>query len=343
MPLLAPIAAAFAQGPMPLDRYMALSNAPYYANADPLGADFATAPELTQVFGEVIGLWAADLWDRTGRPAAELAEIGPGRGSLMADALRAAAKAGWSPPVHFVELSLRLRAEQALRVPHANWHEDVGSLPTDAPLIVLANEFLDALPISQFSFDGAAWSERLVANGAGGLNFTPREIAVTALPLPVPSDVGPGAIVEHRPQAGQLTAALAARLTRTGGAALFIDYGFTGPAIGDTLQAMRGGQPVPALAHPGEADLTAHVDFAPLIAAAKKAGCETHGPVPQGAFLANLGFHQRTAALARANPAAAARLQAASLRLTEPAHMGALFKVLAITAPGWPTPAGFDA
>lgn len=318
-----------ANGPMPLDRWMARCNAHYYASADPLGRDFTTAPEVGQVFGELIGLWAADLWMRAGAPArVAFAELGPGRGTLMADALRATARVtGFVPEVHLVETSATLRAEQAARVAHAMWHDTVHTLPADTPMIVIANEFLDALPIVQSVLTADGWRERAVDFGPEGFTFI---------------ETTPTLIHETCPTARAAVAALAARLASQGGAALFVDYGHTAPMSGDTLQAVRAGHKVPPLARPGEADLTAHVDFA-AIASDAQPHTRVHGPVAQARFLARLGIAERTHALARLNPAHAAALHAAAARLTAPAQMGALFQVLAITHPDWPTPAGFDA
>ncbi|KAK0331138.1 hypothetical protein LTR94_030102, partial [Friedmanniomyces endolithicus] len=152
-------------GPIPVSQFMAAANAHYYATRDPLGAggDFTTAPEISQMFGELIGAWAADLWDRAGRPAVAWVELGPGRGTLTADARRVMAHAGLTPPVHLVETSPTLRDEQAKRVPHAEWAVDTVGLPEDGPLLVVANEFFDALPIRQLVKTAEGWRERLVA------------------------------------------------------------------------------------------------------------------------------------------------------------------------------------
>lgn len=325
-------------GPMPFARYFERANAHYYARTDPFGGDFATSPELSQAFGECLGLWSCDLWDVCGRSEVALVELGPGRGVLMADSLRAAAKIGWRPEVHLVETSPRLRGEQARRVPGAVWHDSVATLPADRPLIVLANEFFDALPIERWVRTATGWAEQHVGCDPDGALAL---IDLPAAPPPgLPDDAPPGAIVELRPQAERIVRELAWRLARRGGAMLVVDYGAEG-AIGDTLQAMRGGEPVPVFADPGESDLTAHVDFAALKQAALDAGCAVHGPIPQGTLLAAVGLHERTAALARANPAHAARLQAAALRLTGAQHMGALFKAVVMTGRGWPDPAGF--
>lgn len=327
-------------GPMPFERWMALCNAHYYATRDPLGRDFTTAPEISQVFGELIGLWAADLWQRgIAPPRVALVELGPGRGTLMADALRATARVpGFAAAraVHLVETSPMLRAEQAARLADAVWHVGVDTLPTDAPLIVLANEFLDALPVEQAVYAADGWRARTVVAGTNGFEFG------EGAPVPQPpfADAVAGAVHERSPVVEAVADDLARRIATQGGAALFIDYGHTAPALGDTLQAVRDGERVPPLAYPGESDLTAHVDFA-AFAAATRPHTRVHGPTTQAQFLTRLGLAERTHALGRANPGRAAALHAAAARLTAPAQMGALFKVLALTHPDWPTPAGF--
>lgn len=319
-----------------LDVFMGRAAAAYYAAEDPF-RDFTTAPEISQVFGELLGAWAAAIWDTLGRPAPViLAEAGPGRGTLMADALRlirarapdfAAALA-----VHFIETSPRLRAIQAQAVPGATWHTDPATLPP-GPLLLLANEFLDALPIREWEHTAAAWAERHVADGR-----------VVLAPLADPPPPAPPGTIRQIPEAAcAFVATIARRLAATGGAALFLDYGTEAPASTSSLQGVRHGVPANPLAHPGETDITAHVDFAAVAAAARAAGAATHGPVPQGVFLARLGLHPRTEALARANPARATALRDAADRLAAPARMGALFKALAIAHPGIPAPPGFEA
>jgi len=329
-----------ANGPIPLDRWMALCNAHYYATRDPLGRDFTTAPEISQVFGELIGLWAADLWQRAGAPPrVALVELGPGRGTLMADALRATARVSGflaARTVHLVETSPVLRATQATRVPDAIWHAAIDALPTDAPLIVLANEFLDALPVEQSLKTSNNWRARTVGTGANGLEFA----AGASVARPPFAHAPPGTVHECSPVAEAVAVDLAQRVAAQGGAALFVDYGHTTTVPGDTLQAVRDGTRVPPLAYPGDSDLTAHVDFA-AIAAATHPHARIHGPTTQSQFLARLGLAERTHALAGANPTRAAALHAAAARLTAPVQMGALFKVLALTHPNWPTPAGF--
>ncbi|WP_375381963.1 class I SAM-dependent methyltransferase [uncultured Sphingomonas sp.] len=333
---------------MSVAQYMAAANAHYYATRDPLGAggDFTTAPEISQMFGELIGLWCADLWDRAKksdgtRPEVAWVELGPGRGSLAADARRAMTKAGLAPPIHLVETSPVLRGRQAERLPDATWHDAVDTLPTDRPLLVVANEFLDALPIRQLVKRAGRWHERMVA--CQDTLFLP--VAGAAVPdaiIPEPLRAAPdGSIIETSPASVGVVRALADRLARQGGALLLIDYGYEGPAVGDTLQAVRGHAYANPFEEPGERDLTAHVDFATLAAAAQAQGTFAFGTVGQGAFLRALGIDARAAALARAHPDAAAEVEAARERLV--GAMGELFRVLALVAPGWPAPAGFAA
>jgi SAM-dependent MidA family methyltransferase len=330
-------------GPIPLSQFMGAANAHYYATRDPLGAngDFTTAPEVSQMFGELIGLWLADLWDRAGQPKVHYVELGPGRGTLAADALRAMAKVGLEPPVHFIETSPLLRAEQAKRVPHAEWAIDLVGLPDDAPLLVVANEFFDALPIRQLVRTGEGWRERLVACQdtlflpiAGDRSFDP------IIPEHL-RNAAPGSILETSPAGVNIMRQLAQRLLAQGGAALIVDYGYEGPEVGDTLQAVRDHQFANPFDTPGEQDLTAHVDFATLAEAARAEDVAAWGPVEQGAFLTELGIHPRADALAHAAPDRAEQVAADRDRLISPEMMGSIFKALALTAPSWPEPAGF--
>lgn len=327
-----------APGAERLDHFMARAAAAYYAARDPF-QDFATSPEISQAFGECLGLWAAVTWQTMGRPdPVLLVECGPGRGSLMADALRAIAE--MMPDfraalcVHLVETSPRLREAQAVKLGDAaiTWHEDVSALP-EAPMILLANEFLDALPIQQFVRRGAAWYERFVADGA--FLEVPSDITL-------PQDAPEGAVREVSEAALGFAVWLGARLARHGGAALLIDYGPAESGFGDSLQAMRAGQPVDPLAAPGEVDITAHVDFATFAAAVRGAGAVAYGPLPQGVFLQRLGFLTRAAMLARLDPRRAQAQLAAAHRLTAPEAMGRLFKALALCDSRLPIPAGFD-
>ncbi len=332
-----------ASGPMRLDRYMALClghpEHGYYMRGDPLGAagDFTTAPEISQMFGELLGLWAAQVWADLGRPPLRLVELGPGRGTLMADALRAGRAAGFAPEVWFVETSPALVAAQARAVPAARHVARLQEVPA-GPMILLANEFFDALPIRQLLRAGGAWRERLV-----GLR---EDRLVWGLGPPRPD--GPaapeGAVREVCPAGRAVAAEVGARLVAHGGAALIVDYGAEPPATGggDTLQALRAHAPADPLAAPGDADLTAHVDFAALAAALRGAGARVAPLATQGALLGALGIAARAAALARARPERAAEVAAAARRLTAPDAMGTLFKALAAAGPGQPPLPGFE-
>jgi SAM-dependent MidA family methyltransferase len=311
-----------ADGPIAVEAYMEACNAYYYATRDPLGAagDFTTAPEISQMFGELVGAALGDCWARAGSPAdAVYAELGPGRGTLAADALRVMRRAGFAGGVHLVETSPALREAQAGHVPDSQWHDTVAELP-QVPLLLVANEFLDALPVRQFS----QGSERRVTVAAGGLAFD-RD----------------GEIVETSPARDEAVTALSTHIARHGGVALIIDYGHARSAPGDTLQAVRGHKFAPVLADPGEQDLTAHVDFEAVAKAAEAAGAQATPLVRQGPWLERLGIAPRAAALAKAHPERAEDIADAQHRLCDPEQMGALFKVMAIRAPGWPAPAGF--
>jgi NADH dehydrogenase [ubiquinone] 1 alpha subcomplex assembly factor 7 len=310
-----------AEGPIPVSRYMAEANAHYYATRDPLGAagDFTTAPEISQMFGELVGLWLADLWLRSGRQAgAHYVEFGPGRGTLASDALRAMRGAGLVPDVHLIETSPVLRQAQEARIPDAAWHDDLSTLPDSGPLLIVANEFFDALPIEQFDEGGGI---RTV--GWGGGRFVPVGAVET----------------ETSPASLAIAVDLSRRLEAKGGAVLIVDYGHDRPGRGDTLQSVSRHTYADPFEAPGERDLTAHVDFSALASAAK--GARVSGPVSQGAWLDAMGLPLRAAALARAAPGRTEEINAARDRLSAPSQMGRLFKVLALTAWGWSEPAGF--
>jgi len=317
----------------------------YYTTRDPLGVggDFITAPEISQIFGEIIGLWCADLWQRMGKPTHfVLAELGPGRGTLMSDLLRALAvlpACAAAAELHLVEVSPPLRAAQAATLAKRHprrkviWHDRADTLPA-GPLLLIANEFLDALPIRQWRYDGEHWTERCIGlDVAGALTF----VAGTAAPPPVgaPATAATGALFETNEAAISLAGTLGRRLAATGGAALLIDYGHGESACGDTLQAVRAHRHVPVLADPGSADLTAHVDFAAVARAAGEAGARLHGPVTQHRFLIENGIDHRLARLqAGSDAATGAALQQGVRRLIDPLEMGRLFKVMALTHPG---------
>ncbi len=326
----------------------------YYMTRDPLGAagDFITAPEISQMFGELIGLWCAEMWrsDLAPRPAG-LVELGPGRGTLMADALRAARMMpGFADAltVHLVETSPPLQAMQqrALAGCGGAWHRSLAEVP-DGPLLLIANEFFDALPVRQFALTQEGWRERMVALDAagGGFRFVlASEIlaADTAIPQEILALAQPGDIAETCPAGLALAEDIGRRIVRHGGAALIIDYGHAASAPGETLQAVRAHERHDPLDAPGEADLTAHVDFAALSRAAARAGAATHGPTPQGLFLSRLGIAERVERLRRsATPDQALDVETACHRLIAAEEMGTLFKALAITPPTMPAPPGF--
>jgi SAM-dependent MidA family methyltransferase len=341
------------EGPLSVSRYMALClghpRHGYYMTRDPFGAagDFTTAPEISQMFGELIGLWAAQTWRAMGTPASvRLIELGPGRGTLMADMLRAAKVAqGFREAIsiHLVETSPVLREVQAATLAgkaEAVWHDRVEEA-LDGPVIVVANEFLDALPLDQFVMTQQGWRERLVGlahNGALAFGLGEGEVGLESrAPL--------GSVIEQPAIALDIVAEVSRHLAEASGAALFIDYGSVRSGFGDTLQAMRAHGFVDPLADPGEADLTVHVDFARMARAASTSGATCHGPATQAAFLLALGLAERAQALAaRATPQQAQAIGAAFDRLTAPGQtgMGELFKVLALSHPAMPPLPGFD-
>jgi NADH dehydrogenase [ubiquinone] 1 alpha subcomplex assembly factor 7 len=312
------------EGPISVADYMAACNAHYYATRDPLGrdGDFITAPEISQMFGELVGAWLADLWDRAGRPDPAYVELGPGRGTLAADALRVMAKAGLKPSVHFVETSPTLRAAQANRVADATWHDDIETLPIDRPLLIVANEFFDALPVEQYGLEGAALR---VALRDG--RFVREGLVLR----------------EASPASTAIAAALGHRLAAQGGAMLIADYGYAGPSGGDTLQALSRHAFADPWEKPGERDITAHVGFAGLAEAGAAQGARIFGPVGQGRWLDALGIGARAQALARTSLQRVDEIESARHRLTAPDQMGELFKVAAMVSDHWPEPAGFAA
>jgi SAM-dependent MidA family methyltransferase len=328
-----------------LDHFMRRAVAAYYARAaSPFGraGDFTTAPEISQAFGEVLGLWASVVWQRMGAPAPVLlVECGPGRGTLMADALRAAADVAapfrQAVRVHLIEASPPLRQAQRhlLGAAVSGWHDDLAALPA-GPMLLLANEFLDALPIRQFIRRGDAWRERHVEAG----HFLE---AAAPDPPPLPAAAPEGAVREIGEAAQRLVGGIAARLVAQGGAALFLDYGPAASGFGDSLQAVAGQQRGrDPLADPGSADLTAHVDFGALAEAARRAGAAAQGPLPQGLFLQRLGLMTRAAMLARSRPRLAAEILSGAERLVAAEGMGRLFKALAVCDPTLVSLPGFE-
>lgn len=336
-------------GPLPVDEYMRVCLGDpqhgYWQQVATIGkgGDFVTAPEISQVFGELIGLWSAMVWESMGRPTpVRLVELGPGRGTLMNDALRAAQLVPQfldAATVHLVEVSAPLRELQAqalaTRRNQMSWHGALEEVPPGGA-IVIANEFLDALPIRQLVNDGDVWRERVVDLAPEGdlqlVNGPPVEFRGGEA-------AKPGDIVELRAGENQVLGALAARTEPH--MALLVDYGPAGHSFGDTLQAVHRHAYADPLIAPGASDLTAHVHFAALAQKARDAGLTPYGPISQAEFLARLGIVPRAQKLMAANPARAGDIEAGVQRLVSPAGMGGLFKVMAIGSPHLPPPPPF--
>jgi SAM-dependent MidA family methyltransferase len=336
-----------AAGPIPVSQYMALCLYDpadgYYTTREPFGrdGDFITAPEISQMFGELVAVWLFTAWEALGRPLpVVIAEIGAGRGTLMKDVLRTLSRLdpdlAARADIAIVETSPRLAGLQQAALAGMSdaiaWHEDIETLPPQAPLLIVGNELFDAVPIRQFVRIGDAWRERLVGvDDHGGLRFAAGAGFVDPALLPAAAaGAAPGAIAELAPARAALMSEIAGRIASGGGAGLFLDYGHVEPGLGDTLQAVRRHRPEPVLENPGEADLTAHVDFAALAAAARSRGLLTD-VMTQGGFLLAMGLAERAGRLgARANEAERGRIAAAVERLAGEDGMGTLFKVLAV-------------
>ena len=344
-----------AAGPLSVADYMAHClfdpEHGYYTTREPFGAagDFTTAPEISQMFGELIAVWMAGAWQAAGAPAPfVLAEIGPGRGTLMKDMLRALSHAAprmlSAARIHLVETSPRLRDVQKRTLANSAavpvWVSDIDQLP-QMPFFIVGNELFDAIPQRQYVKAGQRWRERMVGlDDEGQLCFVAGSGGLAPDLLPADAESAPeGAIVEISPAREALMTRIATRIASDGGVGLFLDYGYFGPALGDTLQALRRHAFDDVLAHPGEADLTSHVDFATLARAAEAAGLQTHS-MEQGAFLLQMGLLERAGTLgARADAATRQRLQSEVDRLARPEQMGRLFKALMISRPGTALPA----
>ena len=333
-------------GPMTVADFMAAAlydpKDGYYATRPAIGgesADFLTAPEASQMFGELIGLWCAHEWDALGKPAFNLIELGPGRGVLMEDMLRATKRIeGFhdAANVVLVEMSAPLRDEQATRVENADWALRLEDAPP-GPSLIVANEFLDCFPIRQFVRDEDGFREKLVGVSEGGaLTFG------LSASLPAGEDESEtGTVREIAPALEAFMYEIESRLHAAPGRALFIDYGYVAPEGADTLQALQRHKKVDPLAAPGEADLTAHVDFARVARLAREANLGVAGPISQAHFLRALGIDYRADTLAKANPSHAQRLGRELRRLTHADEMGALFKAICLSSPSLPPPAGF--
>jgi SAM-dependent MidA family methyltransferase len=339
-------------GPMSLATYMALClthpRDGHYAVGRPIGADgdFITAPEVSQMFGELIGFFFVNLWQQMGQPTSfTLLELGPGRGTLMQDALRAASRAdGFENALHLqlFDSSKALRAEQEKRLGSYSpyWASELDAV-SDDPLFVVANEFFDALPIKQFVKTDDGWHERLVGlhEGQRAFGLSPTPIADSAAPPEVHGAFA-GEVLELSSAAVDTMQRLARKVAVQGGAILALDYGYDRTQTGETLQAVKSHAFADLLETPGEADISAHVNFGVLAEAAKATGLAVSPLAPQGEWLLKLGLGERAKALARSNPSEAGNIARAVERLTSPRQMGALFKALCAHSPGL-RPAGF--
>ena len=320
---------------------MNLALAEYYGSKDHFGVDFITAPEVSQMFGEMVGLWLVQAWKDQGKPGNfHLVEFGPGRGTLMADILRVAEKIApdFLPDVVLVENSEVLKNYQRIKLSNASrvrWATHFEKDLEGAPLFVVANEFFDALPIRQYVKTERGWCERMVVlNQTDELEFA---LAPVASGLKMEGELG--AVYEVCPTGTALMEEVAGVIAEKGGAALVVDYGYAG-GLGETLQAVRASKFAGVLDKPGETDLSAHVDFAALASAAKSAGAEVWGPTGQGAFLKELGIERRAEQLILANPLEARSVDSALQRLVSAGEMGSLFKAMAVMPTGF-KPVGF--
>ena len=337
-------------GPISLMHFMGESNARYYNDKRVIGAggtgggDFITAPEISQMFGELIGLWLADMWIRAGRTEpVHYVELGPGKGTLARDAQRAMKRYGLNPRMFLIEQSRRMRDQQLAMVPDAVQYRDLSEVPMEGPILLVANEFLDALPVRQLVKTVQGWREIMVAvDDAGNFVETPgRQEMVSAVPE-ARRDDPLGTVIETSPACATILYEVAGRLADQGGAALFIDYGYVDGRSGSTLQAVKEHRKIGIFDAPGDSDLTAHVDFAQMEQIARARSARVLGTVTQGEFLTRLGIRDRAEALADFAPQHREALMRARDRLIAPDQMGDLFKVMGLTANDWPDAVGFS-
>ncbi len=340
-----------AQGPITVAQYMqsALGDPfhGYYISRDPFGCDFVTAPEVSQIFGELLGLFLVQAWEDRGCPQSiYLVELGPGRGTLMADMMRAVEKVrpdfAQAAKIILVETSPLLRSTQRQTLSHyaPSWAVRWEELPEGAPIYLIANEFFDALPIHQFVLCADGWHERVVVAEKDELKFALTPNAQAAETLFAGRDAGTkagakeGAVVELNPSAQAIMAGIAERIAHSNGVGLIVDYGYGEPGYGDTFQAVKSNSYADPLTEPGEADLTAHVDFAALKTSARQAGASVSGPITQGLLLEELGVHLRAGQLKSAAPEGTKEVDEAVARLTDEKQMGISFKAMALSTPG---------
>lgn len=334
-----------ASGSMSVLEYMRIANDAYYNGHDPLGedGDFVTAPEISQMFGELIGIWMTDIWIRSGHTRnVNYVELGPGRGTLAKDILRTTNRFDFKPAPFFVETSETLRAKQVKTLPEVNFCNTIDELPEDGPLFIVANEFFDALPIRQFIATHSGWRERVITKDKGN-KFTAMP-STTAMDSFIPNDIRSApvdSIYETNPQTSDIIYELINRIKEQGGFLLIIDYGYDASGHGNTLQSISNHRFANPFQDPGKRDITAHVNFMEIANIARLRDMQLSGPIEQGDWLENLGINVRTENLINSQPERAEEINAARLRLISEDEMGRLFKVMAISHNEWPMGEGF--
>jgi NADH dehydrogenase [ubiquinone] 1 alpha subcomplex assembly factor 7 len=315
----------------------------YYISRDPFGRDFVTAPEVSQIFGELIGLFFVQAWEDRGRPESFfLVELGPGRGTLMADMMRAALKVrpdfARAANIILVETSPLLRSAQKQNLSDYSpgWAVRWQEIPEGVPLYFIANEFFDALPIQQFVRKSDGWHERMVAAKNDKLKFVlAPDVQSARSPFPTDRENAvEGSVVEVNPNAQAIMSGISKRVALSNGVGLIIDYGYCEPGYGNSLQAVKMNDYADPLGEPGKADLTAHVDFSALLTSATAAGADVCGPLKQAALLDGLGICLRADRLKLTSPECASEIDASVARLTDEKLMGSLFKAMALSKPG---------